>query len=98
MKIEQEYLYAAECQLATLEQQCERKSTSKSDLRRQREICQKMLQVCQEIDPLVVQPSQDARGLKQWGRVVDMLAAARTEPEGLSGALDRHIQTARGIF
>lgn len=43
----QEFAYYAECQLATLEIISERKSTSKSDLRRQAEIAFGMVKACQ---------------------------------------------------
>lgn len=95
MKIEQEYLYATDCQLATLNQLAELKRTSKSGLRRQRDICRKMLQVCQEIDPLIIQPARYTATGPHWGRVNKMLANAKTEPEGLLGALDRYIAEAR---
>lgn len=98
MKIEQEYLYATDCQLATLDQMAERKRTSKSDVSRQRGICRKMLQVCQEIDPVIVQPARYTATGPHWGRVNKILEAARKEPEGLVGALDRYIAEARGAY
>jgi len=98
MKIEQEYLYATDCQLATLDQMAERKRTSQSDLARQRGICRAMLQVCQEIDPLIVQPARYTATGPHWGRVNEMLANAKKEPEGLSGALDRYIAGAKEAY
>ncbi len=42
-----EYVYATECNLATLDTLCMRKGSSKSDIRRQTSICARMLRVCQ---------------------------------------------------
>lgn len=41
-----EYAYATECQLATLGMLMDRKSSSKSDIQRQKNICVRMLGVC----------------------------------------------------
>lgn len=95
MKIEQEYLSATETQLATLEQLCERKRSSKGDIFRQRMIVRQMLQVCREIDPLIRRPAQYVAVGLHWGRVLGVLDQAKTEPEGLVGAIDRYILEAR---
>lgn len=47
-KIEDEYAWAAECNLATLSGLCFVKKSSLSDIHRQRNICFHMLKVCQE--------------------------------------------------
>ena len=47
MDLPNEFAYATECSLATLSQLRLRKSTSKSDIRRQTNICVRMLSVCQ---------------------------------------------------
>jgi hypothetical protein len=43
--LEGRFIYFAECQLATLEMLEMRKGTSKSDLRRQKSICDEMLEI-----------------------------------------------------
>jgi len=91
--VEEHYLTATEWQLATLEQLCERKSTSKSDIQRQREIVRAQLQVCQEIDPLFLRPVGSHS--RKFPRVEDFLEAARKEPSGLLGVIDRYINGAR---
>jgi hypothetical protein len=88
MRLEHEYLQAASWQIATLEQLCERKRTSKSDVERQRNIVIKMVRVCQEIDPVWL----TWNGTNcPWSRVNDMLGLAKKEPAGLLGAVDRFI-------
>jgi hypothetical protein len=93
MSLEQEYLYATECQLATLEQLCCRKSASKSDKRRHRTIAFNMLKACQEfIDVSEIEKRSAGWAVrKSWGRVTDTLWQAKSEPEGLNGAIDRFI-------
>ena len=86
----QEYFKASEWQLATLEQCYERKSTSKSDKQRQREIVFRMLKVCQEHCG-VLSPRDLLSRFSDWPRVDKLLDGAKQEPEGLSGALDRFI-------
>lgn len=91
MNIEQEYLYATDCQISTLNQMVRRKRTPQYDIARQREICRKMLQVCQETDPLVVSSRGYIGGLF-WDRVTNLLISAKSEPEGLTGALNRYME------
>ena len=49
MYIERQFLYYTECQFATLETLQMRKSSSQSDIRRQADICNGMLQQCLSI-------------------------------------------------
>lgn len=94
--LDEAYLYATEVSLATLGELCELKSSSGSRIRRQRSICLGMLTVCQST------MVNKAPGI--WGtdhnpsfpRVRRYLDAARTQPDGLEGALDQYIRDLQG--
>lgn len=88
MTLENEYACATECNLATLGELLCIKSSSQSRCNRQRSICLTMLRVCQEIESKL---DLSEFGCK-FGRVRDLLKAAKKEPQGLEGALDRYIQ------
>lgn len=49
MNLEEEYYFATECQLATLEQLVERAASSKADIDRQYRICFDMLLICSKL-------------------------------------------------
>lgn len=49
----QEYGWAAECNLATLERLCLVKKTAKSEIKRQRDICLRMLKICLAVKELL---------------------------------------------
>lgn len=94
-----EYVYATEVNLATLSELAELKSTAKYRLARQRSICHKMLQVCQEFASEIEWhgPTEVSIGRKgSCSRVKEMLENAKSEPEGLAGALDRYIDYCKG--
>jgi hypothetical protein len=93
-RIEQEYAYSTECDLATLEELISIKSSSNSRIERQRTICLRMLQVCKAVEAYLIFPDYGCRA----PRVRDMLAAAKHEAQGLEGALDRYIQKLTASF
>lgn len=69
-----EYAYATECQLTTLEGLCAKKSSPKSSLRRHTTIALTMLKVCQEHDSEITW----GRGpLMFFRRVREVLDAAK---------------------
>ena len=61
-RLENEYAYACEVNLATLEELCLLKSSSKSRIARQRSICLTMLRVCSAI-----QDGPEAQGRIDFG-------------------------------
>jgi hypothetical protein len=95
--LDEAYLYATEVCLATLDELCDLKSSSGSRIRRQRSICLDMLTICQS------EMVNKAPGI--WGpdhnpsfpRVQRYLEAAKTQPEGLEGALDQYIRDLQGL-
>lgn len=48
MNLASEFAYATECNLATLDELLSIRTSSERRIKRQQEICRKMLQVCQE--------------------------------------------------
>jgi len=77
---------SAEIDLATLSELVTLKSSSKNRISRQRNICMKALVFCQGLDiDYGVEPCC------RYPRVKEILEGAKSEPEGLSGAVDRWI-------
>jgi hypothetical protein len=86
-RIEQEYAYATEINLATLEELVSLKSSSKSRVERQRGICLRMLHVCKAVEAHLDFRAHGCRS----PRVGKLLEAAKSIPEGIEGALDTFI-------
>lgn len=91
--LEDEYAYATECNLATISEMRDIKSTSKSRLERQIRITSRMLSVCyhiqEKIDWRPVGGSKSSRYL----RVAELLERGRTETEfklAIERALEGH--------
>jgi hypothetical protein len=80
-KIEDEYAYATECQLATLSWLAMKRSSPISEITRQRNICYHMLKVCQE------HAGNIAWGRRYYSRVQDILGDAKND--NLHAALNR---------
>lgn len=99
--IENEYARATEVNLATLEELCYLKSSSKSRISRQQSICLRMLNVCAAVvrdGEIAGETTMDFGAVDQWHpngrnytRVNELLKTAKSEPEGMEGALQRHI-------
>ena len=90
--LEEAYVYATEVNMATLDELAMLKSTSNYRLRRQRDICFKMLYICQSrlVDDAKVDWGTEFHRMN-YPRVSEILKDAKTESEGLGGALDRHV-------
>ena len=76
MTLEDEYAYATECQLATLEVLQMNKSTPKSTLAQQKRICDRMVAVCRSVptDNLTcLRMHVSARVEQHCGRLVELL-------------------------
>lgn len=91
--IENEYATATEWNLATLDEMISVKATSERRLDRQFDICYRMLLVCKELTA-----SSKSLDWKGNGRVVEILDAGKTEPEGLKAALRRWFNAHRTTF
>jgi len=99
--IENEYAYSTEVDLATLEELCYLKSSSKSRISRQQSICLRMLNVCAAVvrdGETAGETFIDFGSIDKWHpegrnyqRVYRLLQAAKSEPEGMEGALQRHV-------
>ena len=89
-----EFLYATECNLATLEGLIERKRSAKSEVDRQRSICLRMIRTCRQHDEVGGIQGID----KEYPRVSRLLQGGKAEPSGIEGALDRWIAELRKIF
>lgn len=82
--IHNEFAYATDCNLATLSSLRMRKSSAKSDISRQTNICLRMLAVCQEHKASIT----FGDGFRHhFSRVEKILEYATTHPMGL--ALDK---------
>jgi hypothetical protein len=90
-----EYAYATECNLATLEELALLKSSSKVRIDRQKGICAIMLRVCQEHASEIAW-SGDAqltgRRCHEFTRTRGLLdAASRTTSGSIDGVLEAHV-------
>lgn len=83
-KLEDEYAYATECQLATLSQLCMVTRSALSEITRQRGIAEHMLKVCQEHASEI---TWERGPWRDFGRVREILDEAREH--GLPHALTR---------
>lgn len=95
--LDEAYLYATEVCLATLDELSVLKSSSRARILRQRGICLGMLTVCQST---MVNKAPGIWGTDRnpsFPRVRRYLDAARTQPEGLEGALDQYIRDLQGL-
>lgn len=83
-----EYAYAAECQLATLDELATLKSSSKARIARQVSICIRMVRICQEYRSEIDwgQPS----GREHYGRVSQVLARA-WPPNNVKSAVNSYL-------
>jgi hypothetical protein len=82
-----EYLWATEVNLATLEELCFLKSSSRVRIRRQRVICERMLKVCQEYSSEL-----DAGQLRSSTRTSRALSCGAVLMNGVAVWLDREIE------
>ena len=71
LSLDEEYVYATECNFATLEKLALTKKTSKSEVRRQSSICTRMLRVCYTL------PHEVTIHSRHSNRVARLLTAAR---------------------
>lgn len=90
-----EYVWATEVNLATLDELCCLKSTSKSRIERQRSICLKMLQVCHEHASEIPWHGPTGVSIGRKGscsRVKKML-----EPGNLTAVMDEYVNYCKGV-
>ena len=86
MKLEEEYFQATNWNLITLDELFTLSRSSKARIKRQKDICYKMLQVCDSIQHQI-----DMNSLVNI-YAVSIIADAKKNPKGLKGALDRWMQ------
>lgn len=87
MNLTENYVDATEWNLATLSELCRIKSSSQRRIKRQTNICFKMLQVCQEYESEVNWRESYNGGSSLAPRTWKILKTAKGSSEGLMGTL-----------
>jgi hypothetical protein len=90
--LEEAYLEATEWNLATLEELCTIKSSSKSRIDRQKSICGKMLAICATFDPELRQ-----RARCRPTRANNLIDEAKSSGTPIPTLLSRHADHVRSI-